>query len=159
MWRRSGAALLLLLSVQVQAQAGMDDCPNDWEQFNNFCYKFVKNAMTWIDAEVFCMEQRGRGSHLVSVHSDEENAFLTNFIKKKDGGATLSWMGGTDCYKEGTWLWNDGTSWNYVKWNLGEPNNFLIENCVLINYMVPGGWNDMSCNNKNSFVCKASRVL
>ncbi|XP_041096216.1 macrophage mannose receptor 1-like [Polyodon spathula] len=125
-------------------------CLKGWVSFNNQCYQYVKDRKTWADAELFCLSV---GGNLASVHSIEENNFIQNLINKNDASNTITWLGGSDCFKEGSWYWTDGSKWDYNIWNKGEPNNFLVENCLQINFGAPGGWNDMACLNLYPFVC------
>ena len=44
-------------------------CPGGWYGFNDACYKFFPERLTWKDAEAKCV---GQEAHLVSIHSQEE---------------------------------------------------------------------------------------
>uniref|UniRef100_A0A8D0AG48 C-type lectin domain-containing protein n=1 Tax=Sander lucioperca TaxID=283035 RepID=A0A8D0AG48_SANLU len=107
-----------------------------WTQFGSRCFAFYIQTKTWIDT--FCQTA---GGNLASIHSDTEHAFLKAFIFQETGTQRTSWIGGTDA---GTWLWSDGSKFNYKSWNAGEPNNAGGEN---------SNWNDWACTNQASFVC------
>ena len=64
---------------------------------------------------------------------------------------TESWVGG---YRSGsTWMWADGSSFRYNKWNANEPNNHGgKEDKVLINW--GSGWNDGNPASKFKFICQ-----
>uniref|UniRef100_W5MQN5 C-type lectin domain-containing protein n=2 Tax=Lepisosteus oculatus TaxID=7918 RepID=W5MQN5_LEPOC len=121
-------------------------CPPGWVNFEKRCFQYIRQEKTWVDAELDCIS---KGGNLASVHSEEEHQFLKQQISSKE---IPMWLGGTDCYKEGTWFWSDGAQWNWVKWNTGEPNNAGIENCIHLNYDQEG-WNDISCNNQYPYIC------
>ena len=86
---------------------------------------------------------------LTSIHSSEENKFLTNL----SGGKSF-WLGG----KLG-WSWSDGTPWDYQNWGPGEPSG---DGECLENKDKEGKWNDRGCNNIGDqhgdlgYVCKKS---
>ncbi|XP_035859902.1 galactose-specific lectin nattectin-like isoform X1 [Sander lucioperca] len=146
-------ALLLCLSSGLLAAYGAPSCPPYWTQFGSRCFAFYIQTKTWIDAETFCQTT---GGNLASIHSDTEHAFLKAFIFQVTGTQRTSWIGGTDAVKEGTWLWSDGSKFNYKCWNAGEPNNLRGENCLAMNWggaLSTANWNDWACNNQASFVC------
>ena len=87
------------------------------------------------------------GGHLVSIHSQDENDFVT-----ASGGAG-AYIGATDAAAEGTYVWTDGTPLDYTNWLPGEPNDFTGEDCAQINDS-SGGWNDIPCDGGAHFVCK-----
>uniref|UniRef100_A0A8C9XM78 Galactose-specific lectin nattectin-like n=1 Tax=Sander lucioperca TaxID=283035 RepID=A0A8C9XM78_SANLU len=142
-------ALLLCLSSGLLTAYGEACCPPGWTQFGSRCFAFYIQTKTWIDAELFCQTA---GGNLASIHSDAEHAFIKAFIQQVAGTQKTSWIGGSDAVKEGTWLWSDGSKFNYQSWGAREPNNLGVENCIEMNW---GGanWNDAACNNGNSFVC------
>merc|ERR1712110_500437 len=51
----------------------MDDCSDGWIQFEDKCYKWSKDQMTWEDAERSC---RSEGGHLASVSNQATQNFL-----------------------------------------------------------------------------------
>ena len=50
---------------------------------------------------------------LVSIHSDAENSFVTNLIRKEP-----SWIGFYASHDD-NWAWNDGTDVGYQRWDDG----------------------------------------
>nr|XP_023686758.1 lactose-binding lectin l-2-like [Paramormyrops kingsleyae] len=60
--------------------------------------------------------------------------------------------------QEGTWLWIDGTPFDFAKWNPGEPNNHGKEDCVEINHGAEKGWNDLKCTTLLPSIC-AKRLV
>ena len=66
------------------------------------------------------------------------------------------WTGGfRECDQCQTWLWSDGSSWDFTNWREGrEPNNHTgPENCVEIGHY-EDSWNDWKCRNTIHYVCK-----
>ncbi|XP_039674805.1 galactose-specific lectin nattectin-like isoform X3 [Perca fluviatilis] len=144
-------ALLLCLSIGLLAASGEALCPPGWTQFGSRCFAFYTETKSWIDAENFCISA---GGNLASIHSDEEQTFLKDFIKQVTGAYADSWIGGFDSVKEGTWMWADGSKFNYNIWAAGQPDNFRGgENCLVMNWGAAEIWNDGSCNTPLSFVC------
>ncbi|XP_028447983.1 galactose-specific lectin nattectin-like [Perca flavescens] len=142
-------ALFLCLCSRLLAAYGQASCPPDWTQFGSRCFNFNIGPKTWPDAETFCQTA---GGNLASIHSDEEHGFIKNYIKQVTGTYRHSWIGGTDAIQEGTWLWSDGSKFNYKSFYVGEPNNCCGgENCLVMNS--GNNWNDLACTNQASFVC------
>jgi len=98
-------------------------------------YAVTDRAYTWHDAEALAQSV---GSHLVAINDSTENSWLVSTF----GGSELFWMGATDEALEGTWVWTNGDPFSYSNWNFGEPNDATEEEWGLINWGVPGGWND-----------------
>ncbi|KAK9526951.1 hypothetical protein VZT92_015622 [Zoarces viviparus] len=107
--------------------------------------------MTWVDAEIYCVSQ---GANLVSIHSLEEQNFVTFLIKNFDLAEVQTWIGLSDIHKEGAWLWSDGSAAKFVYWSKRMPNNGRgNEHCVQTNYPKGLKWNDAPCSRTFPFVC------
>uniref|UniRef100_A0A8D0DBL5 Galactose-specific lectin nattectin-like n=2 Tax=Sander lucioperca TaxID=283035 RepID=A0A8D0DBL5_SANLU len=143
-------ALLLCLSSGLLTTYGEPCCPPGWTQFGTRCFAFYMQAKTWVDAETFCQTA---GGTLASIHSAEENTFLRDYINQVTGIDKNAWIGGTDAVKEGTWLWADGSIFNYKNFAAGQPDNAGGgENCLEMNWG-GNGWNNGGCTFPLSFVC------
>ncbi|KAI4879714.1 hypothetical protein NFI96_013867 [Prochilodus magdalenae] len=79
------------------------------------------------------------GGHLASVHSSEEYSFIQSLV-----GNSQAWLGATDVAQVGVWVWTDGSAFDYINWNSGEPNGGTNENCLMMNY-IQVNWNDFPC--------------
>uniref|UniRef100_A0A914EG88 C-type lectin domain-containing protein n=1 Tax=Acrobeloides nanus TaxID=290746 RepID=A0A914EG88_9BILA len=105
-------------------------CDSGWTFFNstNACYKTFHN-LTWHAAQKACL---ANGSHLASIHSDDENSFIIEYTTT---GLLLNvsqfyviddlWIGLYDAGNN-NYQWTDGTPLNYTKWASGDgprPNN------------------------------------
>ena len=87
------------------------------------------------------------GGHLASIHTAQVNAFIAVL------GGLGAYVGGTDAASEGTFVWTDGSPFDFTNWLGGEPNNSGDgEDCLQINDSL-GGWNDVPCGGAH-FVCK-----
>ncbi|KAF1378067.1 hypothetical protein PFLUV_G00185740 [Perca fluviatilis] len=141
-------ALLLCLSNGLLTAYGQASCPTGWTQFGFRCFSFHLEAKSWIDAETFC---QAAGGNLASIHSAEEYTFIRNHIHQATGADKPAWIGGFDAVHEGTWMWADGSKFNYQSFYAGEPNGGVAENCLVMNFN--GQWNDVGCIYTASFVC------
>jgi len=96
-------------------------------------------------------------ANLVSLHSEEEHQFVVGL----NGGSGIHWLGGRrDPGNRDTWVWSDGTPWDYSNWARGQPADFAgKEDCAHIwdvnqKNTVYGLWNDAPCSSVTTFVCK-----
>ncbi|KAK1879625.1 Lactose-binding lectin l-2 [Dissostichus eleginoides] len=111
------------------------NCPSLWTSFDGRCYKYIGTQATWARAELQCVSQ---GGNLVSIHSRAEEDFVKLLIKLSDPAEGITWIGLSDIYEQGRWVWSDGCAAKYFFWNQGEPNNQGGEDCV----QQLGKWND-----------------
>ncbi|XP_078091873.1 C-type lection lectoxin-Enh3-like [Mustelus asterias] len=117
------------------------------------CYKFVHSRKTWIEAELHC-QSLGPGSHLASIHWENQNDLMGKMITEVSGSPVHAWIGLSDIYKEGTFLWTDGSQTDFTKWNQGQPDNHHSnEDCAHLGNGQQKLWNDLPCNYKLSFIC------
>ncbi|KAJ1192187.1 hypothetical protein NDU88_001499 [Pleurodeles waltl] len=134
--------------------AGQANFPNGWEIRSATYYKYFSYQKTWVEAELYC-QSLTPGAHLASVHSLEENSYIQQLVLKSAKANAPIWIGASDCYKDRSFMWTDGSQWNFQAWHRGEPNNFEgREPCLQFNFNSPGIWNDMPCSATMSFVCK-----
>ncbi|XP_039674639.1 ladderlectin-like isoform X2 [Perca fluviatilis] len=142
-------ALLLCLSSGLLTAYGQASCLPGWTPFGSRCFAFYSQAKTWIDAETFCQTI---GGNLASIHSDAEHGFIRNYTNQVTGANRPAWIGGSNAVQVFTWLWTDGSKFDYTSWAAGEPNNQGGgEFCLLMNWN--DNWNDWACTNKAAFVC------
>jgi len=129
-------------------------CPAGWVRFKSSCYKvFSATRAGWMNAEAE-IQCRENGGHLASIHSKEENDFVTSL----DSG--VMWLGGYD-NTEGSWRWSDGSTFSFTNWGCGEPYRPQSnEDCMTTNERCGGKlglWNDINCSTFiTKFVCKKS---
>ncbi|XP_012584906.1 PREDICTED: low affinity immunoglobulin epsilon Fc receptor [Condylura cristata] len=120
-------------------------CPEQWVNFRRKCYYFGQGSKKWVQARNAC---RGLQGQLVSIHSQQEQDFLTRHVSR-----TGSWIGLRDLDIEGEFVWMDGNPLDYSNWGPGEPNNGgQGEDCVMM--QGSGQWNDAFCYSPlDSWVC------
>ncbi|XP_028822898.1 galactose-specific lectin nattectin-like [Denticeps clupeoides] len=124
-------------------------CGEKWTPFGTHCFRLFTRAADWAKAELVC---RSYGGHLASIHSTEEHSFLVGLVKKVRNISV--WIGGSDAAKEGTWVWSDGSKWDFTKWAPGEPNNAgKIQHCAQLWDKSNMNVDDLSCGSKLAYVC------
>lgn len=114
-------------------------------QSGNSCYKSSGTSGSHNTVRSVCQRQ---GGDLTSIHSDAENRFVSSV-----GSFQNAHIGARDEGSEGNWYWDDGSSWDYSKWDPGEPNNCGCapngpEHCGHLwrNWGDYKGWNDIWCD-------------
>ncbi|XP_048449545.1 C-type lectin BML-2-like [Rhincodon typus] len=133
--------------LEKRGLTGKGDC-FDGITYYGYCYKFVSEEKTWIEAELYC-QTLGPEGHLASIHCEAQN----QIIRKSLPVRTPLWIGLNDIYKEGTYLWTDGSSSNFVNWATGQPDNSRgAEDCVHLT-ATTFNWNDLPCNSQLCFLC------
>ncbi|XP_059192278.1 type-2 ice-structuring protein-like [Centropristis striata] len=150
-----------LLVCAVIVLAGADDapaapsCPDGFQEFNGRCFHYVDTERSWTDAEKNCQSMEG---NLASVHSELDYRFIQMMMEKHTNGSLPnSWIGGTDCQKEGSWFWSDGSTFLFQLWCPREPNNIHgNQHCMEMNFGADNCWNDMDCAKKHPSVCARS---
>jgi len=111
-------------------------------------FKVHAEKMSWGDAAKTCHQE---GGELVKVNHPAVNAWLA----KQDPKLGVLWIGATDQGHEGKFTFSDGRPAPTVYWSPGEPNNCCGgQNCALVNWKIPGKWDDQGCHVKHSFVCQ-----
>lgn len=104
-------------------------CPVSWRAFQSNCYFPLNDNQTWHESERNCS---GMSSHLVTINTEAEQ-------------------------EEGQWQWVDKTPFNpnMVFWKVGEPNDYMEEDCVVLVYdQDKWVWNDFPCHFEMGRICK-----
>ena len=131
-------------------------CADGWKAFESSCYIFIPNKVEWSAAQKECSDMN---SDLVSIHSEEENNFVMT-LQGDPPSVRNTWLGGQRDGKH--FYWPDG-EFDYKAWDENEPNELHgMEHCIEM-YSKPQNpskhkkWNDIRCNEQNSFVCKKKK--
>uniref|UniRef100_A0A8P4GI52 C-type lectin domain-containing protein n=2 Tax=Dicentrarchus labrax TaxID=13489 RepID=A0A8P4GI52_DICLA len=144
-------AIMILARADAETQPVKTptSCPSDWTGINGRCFQYVQAALTWAEAEKKCLSM---GANLASVHSANEYLEIQMIISRVTKGFGRTWLGGTDCQKEGVWLWSDGTPFDYH--HCGKfDNRWWREHCLQMNFGENKCWNDVRCSRKLPAVC------
>nr|XP_014424813.1 uncharacterized protein LOC102449260 isoform X2 [Pelodiscus sinensis] len=121
-------------------------CHAGWKKFEKACYFFSNMTGDWTWAKQFCVDQK---SHLVSVNTDEEQAFL----KEHSESDKTYWLGLSDAMEEGRWQWVDQSTYSTSFWYIEGPDSKREEeDCAS---MRPSGmWDDSNCSQPNYWICE-----
>ncbi|OWK52268.1 Macrophage mannose receptor 1 [Lonchura striata] len=141
-------------------------CPETWLLFNNKCYKIFgsreEEKLTWHSARSVCREL---GGNLASIHNNQVQAFLTFHLKDV---ANETWIGLNDINSEQTYLWTDGSIFDYSNWARGFPfrDKFTVvdwkyitieTDCITMTKRSvddAGLWENTDCQHKKSYICQ-----
>ncbi|KAF3698162.1 Ladderlectin Precursor [Channa argus] len=74
-------------------------CPDGWKNYGDKCFIFIDTPKRWTEAEVYC---RFDGANLASIHSEEENYFITSLTRGDTHNFPQSWLGGFDVIESAT---------------------------------------------------------
>ncbi|EDK99703.1 C-type lectin domain family 4, member a4 [Mus musculus] len=128
-------------------------CPKDWKPFVSHCYFILNDSKaSWNESEEKCSHM---GAHLVVIHSQAEQDFITSNLNTSAG----YFIGLLDAGQR-QWRWIDQTPYNKSAtfWHKGEPNQDW-ERCVIINHKTTGwGWNDIPCKDEHNSVCQVKKI-
>ncbi|XP_072035083.1 uncharacterized protein [Amphiura filiformis] len=125
------------------------DCPTccpdaTWATFGQYCYKAFTTAGT--HDGVACAT-----GDLVSIHSQAELDFVSAFT-----AAAPLWIGLSDAADEGTFVWDDGSDFDFTAWDEFRPDTtgINVNDCV---YLTTSGlWYDTECAGTTmyGYICK-----
>ncbi|KAG9333264.1 hypothetical protein JZ751_012918 [Albula glossodonta] len=85
----------------------------NWYKVGCYCVQHFKGPVDFATAESNCARQ-APGGHLVSLHSEQENAAVLSIIMKYSAKSPRTWMGGLQIpsNKGSGMIWNAGGSWD-----------------------------------------------
>jgi hypothetical protein len=135
-----------------------DDKPAGSTYFSHdgHSYLIVKELKTWVDA---ASDAKSRGGYLVEIDNQAEqdavylaitkSGVATNYVAIPDGGgAAYLWLGGSDRYGEGSWLWNGANqSGTFPLFWLGDETGSAVGG-AFVNW---GGKSTGTCNEPDNF--------
>ncbi|XP_058889912.1 macrophage mannose receptor 1-like [Acipenser ruthenus] len=124
----------------------------DWYEFGDFCYKPFNDKQTWFSARQEC---RKIGAELVSILSQSEQSWIESYLYM---ATSDMWIGMNDLEMQNYFIWSDGQLVRFTYWDSGRPTNHNTynKNCVEMLYK-NGRWNDVSCSELNTYICKHSK--
>ena len=83
--------------------------------------------MTHEEAYQYCYDLNAK---LIEVYSEEQMLQLDVILDHE--GSIAYWMGGTDMFHEGSWIWgNSGLPVQEFIWDINRPYNDSTKNCLL----------------------------
>ncbi|XP_077425166.1 galactose-specific lectin nattectin-like [Vanacampus margaritifer] len=124
-----------------------NNCPKGWTRLDCNCYIYQPDTRDFADAESVCNILE---ANLASIHSDLENAFVTELALAGDNDAEF-WIGLNDAIEADDYIWTDGTVNDFENFAGSGPDN-TIGNCVEVDSS-DGEWSTELCVSDNAFVC------
>lgn len=132
------------------------DIPEDAFDWNSHYYSIFENCKSWEEAAEYC---ESRGGHLATITSPEENAAVFSYMLQT--GFESAYFGLSDSVEEGSWVWVNGETADYLNWHSGEPNGeSSSEDYAMFYYKYDdGAWNDgdfgrNTANGGIAFICE-----
>ncbi|KAH7717235.1 Protein CLEC-11 [Aphelenchoides avenae] len=127
-------------------------CGAGWKRFRDSCYKVTSsNILAGVESEC---ERKFEGA-LASVHDEEENAFLSKFVRVEHGAEEEFYIGLTH-NRTAHWTWLDGSSFDFTAWGSSEPNE-TDNHCVQVHSAIGptnGRWEAVDCSSQRPAVCE-----
>ncbi len=136
-------------------------CGDNWQHYKDEkCVQIIgaQNTLSFDEAEKQCL-QADNGSSLLTIHSKEEQDFISEFLFKTNKIVENVWLGLKK--SSNNFKWSDGSNIDFTNWLTGNPSNETDHNCV---QMLPessliGKWSDITCNKRNIAVCQKSPTI
>jgi hypothetical protein len=132
---------LLLLSTLTQFNLAVGNCPAGFRYMYDGCYQVNTEPQRWITASESALS---KSAMLASIHSLEQNRWLTEHLKRIGWLSVDVWIGTNDISAESTWAQADGSAADYTNWDPYSPDNENnAQNCV--SFKTDSTWSDDYC--------------
>ncbi len=112
-------------------------------------YEVIIQNLTWEQARVYC---EGRGGHLATITSREEEKLILEMLDEKD--VVAAWIGADNKNISKGFKWITDERFTYAAWGINEPNNSggIEYYLMLVNSETQGWvWNDSREDGLSSF--------
>jgi len=167
MWRLAASALVLQLgwvgAHAIEPNSVDAECPAGWIDTISIgggfgCLLFKDTRMTCQEAARACQEDHG--GFLLKVATPEQKVFVAMMLETLYGNAEDNawWVGASDMYHEGVWVWPDLSPVDDFVWYPGHPSTRFDLNCA---YMSAAYHGDMfqyyMTKNPQAFICQKER--
>ncbi|CAJ0939959.1 unnamed protein product, partial [Mesorhabditis belari] len=139
----------LIVSAAFLAIA-VSQCPSDFTQFNNKCYKvFNYNSLTWAQADGSCQDY---GGHLASIHDNATDNFLIDYARQV-GVRTAAWIGVRN--RGSGPSWSDSTALDFKNFAPAQDDPPICYAFSAVAFYYPGQWIPQSCDALMAYICQA----
>ena len=116
-------------------------------------YTYVRNLMTWDEADEYCKKDN---KQLFSLLSDLDNESLLNLTQSREEDRGYDyWMGAHKSKGRDQWRWSDESALEYGNWASvfeKDRSSDKAGQCALL--VEDGKWLAKPCYNRNRFLCK-----
>ncbi|CAG2172292.1 unnamed protein product [Oppiella nova] len=133
---------------------GESNCPEGWEPYlEKKCFKILPDELKNYDLAQDLCNKQGSGATLLTIHSQQEQDFLSDLLFTKYKIVDSVWIGASVSDKKMTWV--DESTDDYTNWEPSEPSD-AANDCVQMEPAPPntGKWVDVACNKQNKVVCQ-----
>ncbi|XP_062959823.1 CD302 antigen isoform X2 [Cynocephalus volans] len=152
------AGLTLLLPLLGLAAATVADCPSStWVQFQDSCYIFLQEAIKVQSIEDVRNQCTNHGADMISIHNEEENAFILDTLKKQWKGPDDILLGMFYDTDDASFKWFDNSDMTFDKWTDQEDGEDLVDTCAFL-HTKTGEWKKGNCevSSVEGTLCKAA---
>ncbi|XP_003796020.1 lymphocyte antigen 75 isoform X1 [Otolemur garnettii] len=134
------------------------DCPSSsWVQFQGSCYVFLQEAIKVESIEDVRNQCTGHGADMVSIHNEEENAFILDILRKQWKSPDDILLGMFYDTDDASFKWFDNSNMTFNKWTDQEDGEDLIDTCAFL-HTKTGEWKKGNCevSSVEGTLCKAA---
>ncbi|XP_073350698.1 C-type mannose receptor 2 [Pagrus major] len=143
-------------SIEKEPEVSEGTSSPEWIGFQEAEYKFFDHRTTWDQARRICS---WFDSSLASIHSFEEEAFLSDTLAKMSKVEGDNWWLGLHTYEyDGRFRWSDHSVLNYVSWALGRPYPLSRDRRCVYMSATKSNWADQKCHSDLPYICKRVNV-
>uniref|UniRef100_A0A2K6M7W7 CD302 antigen n=1 Tax=Rhinopithecus bieti TaxID=61621 RepID=A0A2K6M7W7_RHIBE len=130
----------LLLPLLGLAAAAVVDCPSStWIQFQDSYYIFLQEAIKVESIEDVRNQCTDHGADMISIHNEEENAFILDTLKKQWKGSDDILLGMFYDTDDASFKWFDNSNMTFDKWTDQDDGEDLIDTCAFL-HIKTGEW-------------------
>ncbi|KAM5268275.1 CD302 antigen isoform 2-T2 [Hipposideros larvatus] len=152
------ALLSLLLPLLGLAAAAVADCPSStWVQFQDSCYLFLQETIKVESIEDVRSQCTNHGADMISIHNEEENAFILDTLKKQWKGPDDILLGMFFDTDDERFKWFDKSNMTFDKWADQDGEEDLVDTCAFL-HTITGEWKKGNCEvpSVQGTLCKAA---
>ncbi|KAH7703288.1 C-type lectin domain family 4 member F-like protein [Aphelenchoides avenae] len=131
-------------------------CPAGWTYFayTKSCYMLNRDvpASSFEEQEKAC---EALGSHLMSIHRNSEQTLILAILVEKF--VVSAWIGLHSPTSNATYVWTDGTPYDYRHWEEGFPNASAPHHCTRVlttDQVKLAPWRNADCAQNLPGICK-----
>nr|KAF6353018.1 CD302 molecule [Pipistrellus kuhlii] len=154
-----GAALpAVLLPLLGLAAAAAADCPSStWVQFQDSCYIFLQENIKVESIEDVRNQCTDHGADMISIHNEEENAFILDTLKKQWKSPDDILLGMFFDTDDQSFKWFDKSNMTFGKWTDEDEEEDLVDTCAFL-HTTTGEWKKGNCEVSSvpGALCKAA---
>ncbi|XP_066135601.1 lymphocyte antigen 75 isoform X3 [Saccopteryx bilineata] len=134
------------------------DCPSSmWVQFQDSCYIFLQETIKVEGIEDVRNQCTNHGADMISIHNEEENAFILDTLKKQWKGPDDILLGMFFDTDDESFKWFDKSNMTFHKWTDQDDEEDLVDTCAFLHTMT-GEWKKGNCevSSVQGTLCKAA---